>query len=257
MGFVIDGSLDRHIAALALLATLALGGLGGAGLLYSLITGRFTRARRFLLASTGLGTVYVLVMLGFALTSEERSLDPGMEKHLCEVDCHLAYSIERVEPVAAPATRFKRVILVVRVHFDEQTISSSRAGDVPVRPNSRIVLLEDGGGNRYRPRNEAQLFEARGTEPPLLRRPLKPGEKVYVSILFELPRDQSPEKLLISGGDEITRVLIGHENSPLHKKTYLSLPPPEPGGTQAQNRSRAPTRAPRPADSINGPNPAS
>jgi hypothetical protein len=46
--------------------------------------------------------------------------------------------------------------------------------------------------------------------------------------VFDLPADVKQAKLLINEGDWITHLVIGHENSPLHKKTafQIDLPPP-------------------------------
>src|SRR3989454_7890661 len=40
----------------------------------------------------GLGA-YVVLFLGASLTSRDHVLPPGEEKHICEIDCHLAYSV--------------------------------------------------------------------------------------------------------------------------------------------------------------------
>src|SRR6266545_8085963 len=42
----------------------------------------------------GLG-LYVLLFLGASLTSRSRVLAVGVEKHICEIDCHLAYSLQQ------------------------------------------------------------------------------------------------------------------------------------------------------------------
>jgi hypothetical protein len=41
--------------------------------------------------------------------------------------------------------------------------------------------------------------------------------------VFNLPSGARPARLLLNEADWITRVVIGHENSPFHKKTEFQL----------------------------------
>ena len=46
-----------------------------------------------------LGNLYVPLLAGAAFFSRERTLRPGEWKYFCEVDCHIAYSVESVRTV--------------------------------------------------------------------------------------------------------------------------------------------------------------
>jgi len=50
-----------------------------------------------------------------------------------------------------------------------------------------------------------------------------PGESYVTRLVFDLPEKTREPKLLITESDWITRALIGHENSPLHRKTSFRL----------------------------------
>ena len=65
--------------------------LGGA--LVALILKQPLWTRRLLwLEAAGLA-VYAALYLLASLTSHDRTLDLAQEKHICEVDCHLAYEV--------------------------------------------------------------------------------------------------------------------------------------------------------------------
>ena len=71
--------------------------LGGAALVVLFLVARVTQRQPFarltlrtLIAGAGL---YALLVLGASLFSRSRVLAPGEEKHICEIDCHLAYSV--------------------------------------------------------------------------------------------------------------------------------------------------------------------
>ena len=52
---------------------------------------------------------------------------------------------------------------------------------------------------------------------------LRPGETYTTKLVFDLPSDIANPTLLINEGQWLTRFIIGHENSPLHKKTRFQL----------------------------------
>src|SRR5439155_292330 len=86
---------------------------------------------------------YALLYLLTALTSHDRALGLGEEKHICEVDCHLAYAVTNVRRAG------DSLVVTVRVRFDSLTISEHRPRSASLTPNGRVVLLEDGQGRRY------------------------------------------------------------------------------------------------------------
>jgi hypothetical protein len=67
----------------------------------------------------------------------------------------------------------------------------------------------------------------RGVTPkPALGAPLRPGESYFNNLVFDVPADVHNPRLLITDQDPVTRLLIGHESSPLHKKIWFDLGSP-------------------------------
>jgi hypothetical protein len=190
-------------------------GCGAAALLcaFSLALRRADVAR--LVAKLALGGVaaYAALLLGVALASKDRVLDPNEEKHICEVDCHLAYSVIGVKTAQTLAGRTARgtfYVVTVKVRFDETTISSHR-GMAPLTPNSRYVAIVDGRGRRHEVPTDA------------LARQLVPGESYTTAFVFDVPPDARDLRLILANNDVETRLLIGHENSIFHGKTTFRV----------------------------------
>src|SRR5580704_15814172 len=170
---------------------------------------------------------YVVLLCGVSLASSEKVLPAGGWKYFCEIDCHIGYSVSGVETTGAvgPETSARGQFVIVRlqVWFDEHTISPNR-GDGPLTPNARRVLLVDASGHAYElsPEGEAKLAHLTG-DPGSLRQPLRPGQSFAKDLVFAVPKDASGLRLLITKDDPETHLIIGHENSLLHKKIYLGL----------------------------------
>ncbi len=221
----------------AVLAVLAFLGSGFAGFL-AVVTALVLFARRKrraalrvlagLLTASGL---YVAVLVAFSLASRNQIAERGEEKYFCEVDCHLAYSVVDVResknlgngPSRATAGGLYRIV-TLKVRFDEETISLHRPKDVSLTPNPRFVRVVDASGTIYRPDPAGQraLESIEGPAVPLTRA-LVPGESYVTRLIFDLPEKARDPRLLITESDWITRLLIGHENSPLHGKTSFRL----------------------------------
>jgi len=162
---------------------------------------------RLLLGGAG---VYVLIFLGASLTSRNRVLAVGEEKHICEVDCHLAYAVAATKSEPLP-NRHVRHTVTVKVRFDEETISSRRPRDATLTPNSRYVALLDDAGNRYPGSTDG------------LKRKLIPGESYTTDIVFDVPADAKGLRLVLRNDDPESTFIIGHENSLFHAKTTFAL----------------------------------
>jgi hypothetical protein len=176
---------------------------------------RFTRrdslariARRVLL---GGAAVYVVLLLIGSVTGRSRVLEPGQEKHICEIDCHLAYSVAAAKSESLAGGLIRHVV-TVRVRFDEETISSRRSRTAPLSPNSRYVALVDDAGHQYPGSTDG------------LTRTLIPGESYTTDIEFEVPMKATGLRLILRNADPESHVIIGHENSFLHGRTTFRLP---------------------------------
>jgi hypothetical protein len=203
-------------APLAVLGFLAAGG-GMVLIGLSIIVAYFVRKPKFatqLMKLTGTAAVIYLGLLsGFSLASRDTTLVPGEEKYFCEIDCHLAYTI--LDTKTLPEAAAVRYIVTLRTRFDESTISSHRPKDAPLLPSPRTVLVIDGRGNPYAP------LSIDGT--PLLAS-LIPGQSYTTELQFMLPRNINGLRLLISTTPAWPDyLLIGDENSWLHKKTYFRI----------------------------------
>jgi hypothetical protein len=215
-----------------------LGFLGACGALliiflvavHALCTRRFARMKKALVAGVCFMMLYLCLMLVFSFVSRERALARGEEKHFCEVDCHLAYSVTDVQRVKTVGSRDNQVtaqgifyLITVRTRFDEQTIGPRR-GDAPLVPNSRVVTVRDASGQSYSPSPAAmRLIEQANSADKPISTPLRPGEYYTTTFVFDLPEAVENPALLINEGELVTHFLIGHENSPLHRKVLFRL----------------------------------
>ena len=169
---------------------------------------RFARVAAF--AIVALAVVYFALLFGFSAASRETALAHGQEKYFCEIDCHLAYSVldARTQPDG-------RLLITLRTRFDETTTSPNRPKDASLTPSPREVRLIDSAGHEYAP------ISTSGT--PLLT-PLKPADSYTTQLEFNVPKDATGLRLLINTVPQWPdKLVIGDENSLLHKKTYFAL----------------------------------
>jgi len=163
---------------------------------------------RLLLGGAG---VYVVLFLFASVTSRSRVLAAGEEKHICEIDCHLAYSVAATKSEPLPGGQIRQTV-TVKVRFDEATISSRRPKDATLTPNSRYVALVDAQGRQYPGSTDG------------LKRRLIPGESYTTEIVFDVPADARQLRLVLRNNDPETALIIGHENSLLHGTITFALP---------------------------------
>lgn len=172
---------------------------------------RKPKVARMTAVIVGVGLVlYVTLLIGFSAASRGTTLARGQEKYFCEIDCHLAYSI--VDAKAHPDGHY---VITLRTRFDEKTTSPNRPKGVPLTPSPREVRLIDTEGREYIPT---------ATEGTPLLTPLTPASTYTTQLEFAIPKDTTGLRLLINttpGWPD--HLVIGDENSWLHKKTYLAL----------------------------------
>ena len=222
-----------HLAPIVVL--LFLGAVFATGV--SLLTLLYGAARRSNLyarigggAALAIVACYLLLLCGVSLASSEKVLPMGGWKYFCEIDCHIGYSVSGVQTADAfgpemrqTSARGQFVIVRLRVWFDEHTISPNR-GDGPLTPNARRVVLVAANGRTYAQSPEAETVFARvNGDAGSLRRPLRPGQSFAKDLVFDVPKDAPGLRLLITEDDPEAVLIIGHENSLLHRKIYLSL----------------------------------
>jgi hypothetical protein len=212
--------------------------LGSCGLLlviclvaaHALFTRRWGRFRVALASAACLLVIYLGLMLVFSFTSREKRLARGEEKHFCEIDCHLAYAVtdvQKTKTLGSPANQISAkgifYLVTIRTRFDEKTISSTRV-DAPLTPNSRVVMITDGRGASYSPSIEAtKALESTQSSGTPIETPLRPAESYTTTFVFDLPENVENLALSMTEGEFATHFIIGHENSPLHKKVLFQL----------------------------------
>lgn len=205
----------------------------GAAFIYAAVAGKKTLARILLAGALGELELYFGFLVVVSLLSQEKVLRPGEWKYFCEMDCHEAYSIVDVKPAKMlgnpprqAVARGTFYLATVRVWFDEQTISSHRAREVPLTPNPRVAYVVDGLGRRYGVSQEGQaaLEQAQGKGLPFAT-PLRPSESYTTTLVFDLPSGIPNPRLYITTEPAMTFFLVGHENSPFHKRVLFALEP--------------------------------
>lgn len=213
-------NLAAPVGVLALLGAGFILSVTAIFLIQSLIVRKWRRAKICLVAMIAICSFYATATLIFSLASHEQLLAAGQEKHFCEIDCHLAYSIGDVRQAKTlgegehqSVARGIYEIITVTTRFDETTIAPWR-GNALLYPNSRAITLIDDRGNRYAPASE------NGTP---LTTPLQPGQSYKTEFVFDVPVEVKRTTLLVNESDWITHLIIGHENSLLHKRTSFQI----------------------------------
>ena len=206
-------NLAAPIGALALLGTGFLLFTGALVLLQSLVARKRMRAGMVFMAMLLLAGFYLMAMLTFSFVSHDKLLARVEEKHFCELDCHLAYSVVDAQPVNPSGPDTRQTIVTIKTRFDETTIAPWR-GNGLLYPNPRELALVDDLGHMYGPVAQS------GTP---LTTPLRPGESYTTDLVFNLPANTRPVALLLNEAAWETRFVIGHENSLLHGKTKFQI----------------------------------
>jgi len=198
------------VAALGFLAACAGTILSACALAVAAFIRKRQVAQLTLLIVASSALVYFGLLFGFSLASRDHLLAHGQEKYFCEIDCHLAYSVLQVKTEPADT-----LVLTLRTRFDETTISTHRPKDAPLDPSPRTLQLIDSRGATYSPESTA------GTP---LTTPLIPGQSYTTELTFRIPSEAKNLRLLVTTTPAWPdHVVIGDENSWLHKKTYFAL----------------------------------
>ena len=225
---------NAPLVVLTFLATALFVPVAGATFLFGWLTGRHRLAILALATAAMVTMSYGEVLLALSLSSHEQTLAAGEWKYFCEVDCHLAYSVVRVEtaksvgPADKPATAHGTfTVVTLKAWFDERTIASWRPLDLPLTPGARAVALVDAQGRVFGVSESGQqALAALGQAGTPLGQSLKPGESYTTTLVFDLPADAGAPRLLLTTVGAPTFFLLGHENSFFHGKVYFQVAPP-------------------------------
>jgi hypothetical protein len=204
------------VVALAFLGTSFLLAALALAVIVAFALGRRRLVFRASAAGLAAAALYMTVLVSFSLASEERVLRKGDRKYFCEIDCHVAYSVEEAGRTTIAGASV--LAATVRTWFDERTIASWR-GNGPLTPNPRVVFVLDDSGRRYEPNDRAPI----GRESTPLTRALFPGESYTTTFVFDLPETARGARLFLGDAPGVESLIIGHENSFFHKKIYFAL----------------------------------
>jgi hypothetical protein len=213
-------NLAAPIEALALLGTGCILFIAAVILGQSLAVRKTGRAKVVFGVMVLIVAAYFSAMLIFSLISHDKLLARGEEKHFCELDCHLAYSLVSAAPASLIGEGANQVraqgqftVLTIKTRFDETTIGPQR-GNSLLYPNDRVFVLIDESGSRYSPAAQS------GTP---VTTPLRPGESYTTDVAFDMPLDRKASVLILKESAWETRLLIGHENSLQHGQTKFQI----------------------------------
>ena len=208
---------------LLLTTVLALGGLA-LGAVVSITMGLRLRAAALAAVAAGVTAMYGAGLVGTSLASHDDVLPVGATKRFCGfyLDCHLGVTVvdaqSRSSVGARRASGSYRVI-TLRV--------SSNAVRVTLQPERLRVMLLGANGTRYA-RDLAAERELAGGRDVALERAIEAGGAYDVTVVFDVPDDVRADWIHVAEGrgpDMIVEgILIGDEDSFLHRKTLLALP---------------------------------
>jgi hypothetical protein len=208
----------------------------GLAFLYGIIARKRWVMRTSAALAVGGVLLYATLLFGFSIGSSEGVLAIGGQKYFCEIDCHIAYSVASVTSASELRAGEKRIaatgkFYVVRIQtwFDPSTIAPFR-GNGPLAPSPRWVVVVDESGREFAPSQPGQraLELTSGATTTPLTTPLRPGETYSTDLVFDLPPDVHQPRLFIGDADPVSALIIGHEDSPLHKKIYFAISPANP-----------------------------
>jgi hypothetical protein len=224
---VTNTNFPAPLQVLALLGTVFTIVVLGALAMY----GGLTKRHWTKLALAGIGVVigaYVLLLFAFSRFSKERVLKVGEEKHFCEIDCHIAYSVAEVKSVTLPGGGDPVLLVELRTRFDPTTISETRPRDAPLTPNPKTATLVDESGRTYPAVNRSELQVVPKASDAPFGQSLRPGESYVSTFGYRIPGGSRGLRLLIATADGPEQILIGSELSFFHKKTYFESGPAMP-----------------------------
>ena len=188
---------------------------------YYLLRRQWMRARQVLLVLGSFLVLYAAVLLSVSLLSPQRVL--AMHQNRCFDDWCL--SVERVEQqptvgaVPAVITAHGTFYLVImRI--------SSQARSITQRALDAQVYLLDARGQRYDPSPMGQqILDATGQGGQPLNSELAPGSSFTRTMVFDLPKGSSHLALVVTHGLFPDVLVIGSEQSFLHKPTIILFSP--------------------------------
>ncbi len=202
---------------------------GGALVLYAVRTDRMNLAKYVGMFALGWAALYLVVLTGASLASQEKVLDLKERKAFCGfyLDCHLGVSVEEVQRVShvgqdAEQVQADGVFYLITVRVNNDGVQAR----LPLR-NPKATLIDAYGVTYTRSlAAEQALAEAEGM-PMAFARSVSAGHSYTKTIIFDVPPGVRAPKLLVTQGVVVDRFielfLIGDEDSLFHRKTVFAV----------------------------------
>ena len=187
---------------------------------YFLVRRQWRRAKRVLLVLASFLVVYAAVLVSVSLVRPQQVL--AMHQDRCFDDWCL--SVEQV--VQQPAIGSTSMLVHAHGMFDLVTVRvSSRARKGSQRALDAQVYLLDSQGHRYDPDPAGQqVLDASGQGGQPLDSELAPDGSFTRTVVFNVPKGASSLDLVVTHGLFPDVLVIGSDQSFLHKPTIIQLP---------------------------------
>lgn len=186
---------------------------------YFLLRHQWKQVKYILLAPGSFLVLYTMLLLGVSILSPQRVL--AMHQNRCFDDWCLA--VERVVQQSSIGDSPK----VVTAHgtFYLVTVQvSSQARAITQRALDVQIYLLDAQGQRYDPDTSGQqALDATGHGGQPLDSQLAPGGSFIRIVVFDLPKNSSHLALVVTHGVFPDVLVIGSDQSFLHKPTIIQL----------------------------------
>ncbi|PWT85023.1 MAG: hypothetical protein C5B56_14700, partial [Proteobacteria bacterium] len=89
-----------HLVVLVFLGSMSCLAVTLLALVYAAVRKAPAIAKLASVGAVSIVSVYAVLLFGAAAVSPDRTLSPGAWKYFCEVDCHIAYSVQDVRSMA-------------------------------------------------------------------------------------------------------------------------------------------------------------
>lgn len=202
---------------------------GGALVLYAVRTDRLDLAKYVGLFALGWAALYLVVLAGASLTSQETVLGLKERKAFCGfyLDCHVGISVEDVQRVArlgegAGQVQADGVFYLITVRVSSDAVRAK----LPL-VNPKATLIDDAGATYGRSLDAERLLAAAEGVPVDFAQSVSAGDSYTKTLVFDVPSGVRAPTLLITEGVVLERLielfLIGDEDSLFHRKTVFAV----------------------------------
>lgn len=158
---------------------------------------------------------YIVMLLGFSLSSEEKLLGLNEPKEFCGFyfDCHMhtaVVDLRKTKTIGDKTANGEFYIVKVKVFSD--------AKQATLGFDSLKLFAIDENGKLY-----PRATEAENPDPPFTKE-VPAGGSFEKEVVFDLPSGvKSPRLDMHDGEGWIEKVLVGDEDSILHKRNYFKI----------------------------------